>query len=350
MYKFYQLPRFVVLIAFFCCNNPANRAESTSGKIEVEQVTLSAQEIDREIATGKKYEYTVTADGFLVDSKGRTIEPRDFKKYLKKEKCDNRAYFVLWIAVKNLSPDKLAPIVSSLADYGVENVVLRRKVPSGVAVQANEAKTPATGEGISATKKVKIIKGNPNPQAITATDPFPALDHRPDLLRPQRLPAHVRYVFATDEVVTAAADRITRHLLSETPADGTLFGATVLVNAGAWLQFRNNEAIGHNGAKPMTAHGELNHKTLTLDGMVLTNPEEISSLEKALKNIVNDSGGSIVRALRTYEMEKLWTFIAFDIEEPVFVVETNDKRFRFILVFNNDRLFSIDELNGLPDN
>ncbi|MBX3738262.1 MAG: hypothetical protein KF715_16325 [Candidatus Didemnitutus sp.] len=50
-----------------------------------------------------------------------------------------------------------------------------------------------------------------------------------------------------------------------------------------------------------------------------------------MRQIIADDGGGKIRALRADEMTRWWTFIAFDIAEPVFVLETANGRHRFIL-------------------
>jgi hypothetical protein len=48
-------------------------------------------------------------------------------------------------------------------------------------------------------------------------------------------------------------------------------------------------------------------------------------------------------------MAKWWVFIAFDIEEPVLVIETAGGGYLFVLHFSATGLLAVDELNALPD-
>lgn len=43
-----------------------------------------------------------------------------------------------------------------------------------------------------------------------------------------------------------------------------------------------------------------------------------------------------------------WTFIGFDIEEPIYVVETKARGYRFVVGFLRDKVLIVDDLNGLP--
>lgn len=69
-----------------------------------------------------------------------------------------------------------------------------------------------------------------------------------------------------------------------------------------------------------------------------------------ISQLLKDDGGFQVRSFTTAEMRKWWVYIAFNIEEPVFVVESKGHKYKFIMGFVNDSsVYVIDELNALPD-
>ena len=199
-------------------------------------------------------------------------------------------------------------------------------------------------------KKVLVVQGLPNPSAVSAGDPFPALDGRPVDLRPESLPGGTRYIFADDAVVVAAAKLVSDHLLMPTKGKDQLFSDAVIVNSGAWKVLKSRGSLGKKSAKAVVNAAPMGSKVLKLEAMFLQDREEIGSLEQTISDLVKIDGGGRVRALKTTEMRKWWAFIAFDITEPVFVLETKNKAHLFILDFGKDGLvLSIDELNGLPN-
>ena len=71
-------------------------------------------------------------------------------------------------------------------------------------------------------------------------------------------------------------------------------------------------------------------------------------LAAEMARLLKEDGGFHVRALQTREMARWWCYIGFDIEEPVYVVETEGKHYRFIVTLVDGAVFAVDELNGLP--
>lgn len=93
----------------------------------------------------------------------------------------------------------------------------------------------------------------------------------------------------------------------------------------------------------------LRGRTLELESALLHDDDDRRTVVRALRQIIADDGGGKIRALRADEMTHWWTFIAFDIAEPVFVLETANGRHRFILSCTHGKVGAVDELNGLPE-
>jgi hypothetical protein len=179
-------------------------------------------------------------------------------------------------------------------------------------------------------------------------DSFPDMNGRRPELVPQSLPKRVRYRFSEDSVVNRLADRLSAALAS---GDASLFGDIVMVQPGAWSVLKNRGKIGKDGM------GELQMidpkqglKDGGMAGKFLRTKEEASALSKAICTILAEDGGFQVRSFTTREMAKWWVYIGFDIEEPVFVVETKGGKYKFVIGFvTDDHVFIVDELNALPD-
>ena len=94
---------------------------------------------------------------------------------------------------------------------------------------------------------------------------------------------------------------------------------------------------------------QLKRGTIKLGGAFVRDTAELTAVATTLRQLIQSDGGGKVRALHAAEMAKWWVFIAFDIEEPSLVLETTGGKYRFILSFTDKELFSVDELNALPD-
>lgn len=291
-------------------------------------------EYERTMA-GPKYEFTVVNADTVLDPSGKTVAVRELKKHLRKGKYNKKAAIVLWFEPDAEMPEtsRMADLVMAFESYGMSTFVLRRK-PGSV--------TAADG------KRTLFIEPKTNPQSLTSKDPFPAFDGRPAELRPGQLSPRVRYKPAADEAVIAAAAIIRSRLLDATPGDSALFGDVVLVGGGAWQYFRNAPDIGHKDSKRVTGRIPTKKKVVELEGRLLQDAGEITTLEQRLRTLIQEDGGGVVRALHTAEMDKWWAYISFDIEEPVFAIESTGGHYLFIVTFGTKGAFELDELNGLP--
>ncbi|MBK9990634.1 MAG: hypothetical protein IPP19_07880 [Verrucomicrobia bacterium] len=190
-----------------------------------------------------------------------------------------------------------------------------------------------------------VLVGEANPKSLTAKDKMPKMAGRPAQLRPGKLPSRVRCVFAPDADVIAAAKKAETLFIGEPPADPNIFFASsILIQPGAWSFLSHLSPL--DKIKPITHKAELGRKVVEQNGALLSKPEEFAVAAQALRKVIADDGGGSIHAMSTAEMDHWWTFIGFDIEEPVFVLETHGGKYRFIVGFDSKGCVScLDELN-----
>jgi hypothetical protein len=272
------------------------------------------EEMSRMVAQGRVYHFQVARDGSLIDEIGTPIGAKELGEYLQRRGLDRD--FVFYLTVDG--PDTIRNMqdtIQALASFGVTRIAVANKDPS----------MRVYGEAL------------------------PAMADRSAALRPDSLPKRVRYKFASDTAVAAAADLVTRHLLTDHAEDQNMFGDAVWVRPGAWKWLAGDERIGKKDATLLETVGQLREGRVKLDGMVIRDGQEKAELARKLRAMVKSDGGGMVRALRSDEMSTWWVFIDHDIEEPTLVVATNGGRYRFILCFKGGTVVRLDELNGLPD-
>ena len=69
-------------------------------------------------------------------------------------------------------------------------------------------------------------------------------------------------------------------------------------------------------------------------------------LQTVLRSIFQNSGTFIIRKLTPLEMQAYWMMIAYDIEEPIYTIESPG--FNLVVDFNNDgEIFYIDNFYRL---
>jgi hypothetical protein len=178
---------------------------------------------------------------------------------------------------------------------------------------------------------------------------IPNLDGRPFELRPGNIPDRVTYKFGDDAKMIETAQSLRRQFLDDTVPATPLFDSTVKIQPGAWKALNAAGVIGKKSNTPTGGVAKVGRRTLRLEGMIIRDKDERLVLEKLIRDMVRKDGGGVVRAMRTSEMDKWWTFIAFDIEEPTLVLETKKQKHLFVFYFDRFGVVVIDELNGLPE-
>lgn len=201
---------------------------------------------------------------------------------------------------------------------------------------------PASGKSAAASSR---------PKAYTARDALPAMPNRPPELVPGALPARVRYRVADD--ITVAHDAALLKAALES-GDTAIYGDVVMVQPGAWIYLRNDLTLDLSDAGELTtmAPGQLTQQLTQGGGMkgrFFRTKHAMDLLAPEMAKLLREDGGFQVRALKTDEMAKWWTFIAFDIEEPTFVVETKGGHHHFVVGLVHDKIFILDDLDGLPN-
>lgn len=178
---------------------------------------------------------------------------------------------------------------------------------------------------------------------------IPNLDGRPFELRPGNIPDRVTYKFGDDARMVEAAQAIRRQFLDAEAPTKLLFDQVVKIQPGAWKTLNAANVLGKVSATPINGQTKIGRRSLTLNGMFIRDKGELATLEKLLRDIIRKDGGGVVRAMRTEEMDKWWTFIGFDIEEPTLVLETKKQKHLFVIYFDRFGLVVLDELNSLSE-
>lgn len=336
------MTRCLLCLAFFTA--PLLGEGPPTKKYELQ--TMTPEQMEQDIAGQKRYDFDLAPEDGLIDATGRTIRAADLPAYLKAQALSPDAAYFLWITPASAPLDTIAPTIKPLGDYGIRKVVVRHRPAA-----ANNNRTtprPASATDKSGPKKTVVIQGKPNPQAIDSSARFPVMADRPPELRPEPLPRGVRYRFADDAVVVAAAQKAVDYLLSPSLPPGTLFVDGAMIQPGAWTLLQDVK-LTLKEVSPIRNSVRLKRGTIVLDGASIKDAAELNAIVATLRQIISADGGGKVRAMRSAEMAKWWVFIAFDIEEPALMLETTGGKHLFVLHFTTAGLLAVDELNALPD-
>lgn len=307
---------------------------------DLKVVPLEPEAFDQKLAGEKTYDYVILPTGEL-GSKDEVIPFKQISRHLKRTEPDRDAFFVFWIADSNqVEVAKMA--IQHFEKHGASKFAVRQIPPSPPVTMepGPEAKLEEKG------KKMLILAGKPNPDALSANDRMPSFLGRPEHLRPQGLPPRVRCKFASDEAVITAAEHARQLFVADEAIPAPLIDDTILLQPGAWQHLRGERALAESMS--MWAGVPLKDRVLKLETRFLNTAAQGHAAVARLRTLVKKDGGGTIRALTSREMDEWWTFIGFDIEEPVFVLETHQRKYRLVLAFDDaGRINLIDELNAL---
>ena len=207
---------------------------------------------------------------------------------------------------------------------------------------------PPNPYDVFAQEQPKLYRILTNHSARVQGDPLPDMGKRPPELQPGAIPADVRYSFAADSLVVNAAILLTNHFCNVPPTETLPFGKKLVIQPGAWTSLKKSGLLGRRSATPWAFSVWDGRTNQMYSGIVLRDGDELKQVEMYIRSEVQIGGGATVRALNSEEMRKWWVFIPFDIQEPTLLLETKDKKWRFVFGLINNQIVVLDELNGLP--
>lgn len=191
----------------------------------------------------------------------------------------------------------------------------------------------------------------PEVNVIPPTPPVGKNEHRsePVMLRPSelipgRIPAEVRYKFASDEEMMTAREIVIRMLSG--PASASSTADNVFVCAGAWSLFRKELApLASPDIRQQSV--KFGPNVYLLDAGLLQRSEARKKLVALLKKSLNDGTNVRIRAMSTHDMQYWWPFIGFDLEEPVLALDSSSTGRVFIVCMKHERITVVDDLPAL---
>jgi hypothetical protein len=167
------------------------------------------------------------------------------------------------------------------------------------------------------------------------------------------LPPGASYKTAPPAVNLAAKQKLERAMrLTQGKRDlEAILRGTVVCGPFLWEQIRSTPGIEKVGLASTIAipgsSGNGPKIIQTLEGRTFRSTAEVSALQRALHATFTFDTEFTVRKARSQELALFWAMVPFDLQEPLFVVES--KHHRLIAAFNSDdgSLMWLDDLENL---
>jgi hypothetical protein len=160
------------------------------------------------------------------------------------------------------------------------------------------------------------------------------------------IPPNVVYKKAGSEVNRNALDKLSGFFLAtdRTATTDTLFSDTLICGPGLWQTIKDDDEMkrittGVTQIKVPT-HGGVQ----TLEGKTFQGKEEVESFQRALLRHYTFGSPTVIRRPTARELSTYWAMIPYDIEEPIFIVESKEATILVDFDAKEDtRIFWIDD-------
>ena len=181
-------------------------------------------------------------------------------------------------------------------------------------------------------------------------DPYAITEHGVGVrVEPQVIPPGVTYKKADDAINDQVrADLQKRFAAGEKEVAGLIKGACVCA-PGYWGMIKDRPGLKFQHAIPTSVHVP---NTTTGKEVVFTGAtfKEEADLALVAKELAADAGTApVIRKLNTEEIKMFWAVISFDIEEPVFILENNGRKYLVDLLKDEKSgaytIFWVDEMS-----
>lgn len=156
------------------------------------------------------------------------------------------------------------------------------------------------------------------------------------------IPNGIVYKKTTEEINKKAED-IIRNELNSSTTTYELFDKIMYIGPILWKRYQNISAINKIQGGNVQFKVPTNNTTIIMSGKLIQTSNDYKTV---WNQVLKDVNGAklIFRKLNTVELKYYWAIIFYDIEEPVFIVETGKYKFLIQLLKNNFNLLWLDEI------
>jgi|GEM_PF-824097 len=309
--------------------------------------------------------------GYMPDAElGRRVTVPELTGYIKKLEAECTGFFASTNTPENLDivvavkPGKVSRVwfISSRIPLAAEKRDQLRAKLEGVAAP------DVSGGAIAFAIEGKVAGGDPKSPKKTGAPPVPAgwkdaltkQDHAmqfdemlatvwPDspasAKQAFKVPEGVKYKEATAAVNEQAKQLLLKKFSAKSTDKDVLsiFTTKLICGPGLWSEIKDDKEM----AKLTKGNVNIHVDAQTLDGKLFQSPEEVMLFWKAFVKVV-DTGSFKVRKLSEEEIKIFWAMISFDIEEPLYILES--PQHKILVDFVSDgglKIMWIDDFQGL---
>jgi ankyrin repeat protein len=153
-----------------------------------------------------------------------------------------------------------------------------------------------------------------------------------------QVPEGVTYIRAIDEINKKAYAYLEDLFYNDDPE--AYLPETVFCGPFLWHELIESRILDHNDGDPVFFRVPVGSRTKMFEGRAIKPEVKTKKLQLALKDAFQESNGFVIRKLLPLEMQLYWILNSWDIEEPVFMIESPG--YLLLVDFAEDEVFYID--------
>lgn len=159
-----------------------------------------------------------------------------------------------------------------------------------------------------------------------------------------KIPNHVKYIKAKDVKNKKAIEAI-QNLCSDKEYQSSEVPDVIMVGPRLWNTVKGLKPISDEPTMKAHLKVPINGEIKDIEAGVIRFKERTYNFLYAFKKIVNKSKNVLIRKANENELSYYWMMIAFDIDEPLFVIEL-DNCDKYLIHFDDKfEFFYIEEVN-----
>jgi hypothetical protein len=160
------------------------------------------------------------------------------------------------------------------------------------------------------------------------------------------IPTDVVYKKAQSEVNRKALDKLSGFFLAtdQTATHDNLFSDMLVCGPGLWQNIKDDPEMRRITSGVTQLRIPTQEGVQTLEGKIFQRKEEVESFQRAFVRRYNFESQTVIRRPTARELRIYWAMIPYDIEEPIFIVESKGATILVDFVVKEDaRISWIDD-------
>jgi|GEM_PF-5348093 len=165
------------------------------------------------------------------------------------------------------------------------------------------------------------------------------------IIKDIEIPEGINYVFLTEDEVLEAAEKLMDYIQDEDENNISIFYESLICAPFLWNMLKKDTYFMNAEGVIVRIPVSVLNDIVVFKGMTFKEKETIKKFSIYLKQTIKKDQGFVIRLLEEEELKIYNAMTPYNINEPVFIIET--KSHKFLVDFIGDEIFYLDDLKGI---